>query len=395
MPISSAISKFGSARPRQCATDACEAPFGVGQAEIALLDHRGRITAVNGAWRAGFVMRGRRGRSDAVVGSDYVDACKAELEGLDEFSFRSRLQDVFDGRAAYFEATFKVKDASCDSTLRQVWIAPLGFGETPSFVAIHEELSDIAQIRAALHETSEQLLHAQEEERQRIAVELHDSMNEYLVGLIMGLAELRRSLGDDPGVRARVEEMAKMAREAIHETRALSFLMNASAAREDLEGSVRRLVEGFGRRTGLEATFRAQGPLDLVGAKERHALFRVIQEALTNVHRHAHATKVTVSLVSRGGRLTARISDDGRGIHLPQKMDAAAPALGVGVPGMRARIEQLGGRLGIATGDHGVVVSATLPLSQSATGIPERPTPRKRAGSMRVSSDAAEARTGS
>ena len=131
----------------------------------------------------------------------------------------------------------------------------------------------------------------------------------------------------------------------------------------DLQTSVRRFVEGFGRRTGLDATFRADGALDAVGAAARHTLFRVTQEALSNVYRHARATKVSVSLVSRPRAIRVRIRDDGRGIDgAAGDIIAGEQPLGVGIPGMRARVEQLGGSLDIRNGARGAVVTATIPL---------------------------------
>jgi signal transduction histidine kinase len=211
----------------------------------------------------------------------------------------------------------------------------------------------------ALHETSDQLLHAQETERQRIAIELHDSMSQHLAGLMLGLGQLRRRAKRDPAVQVLIDEMANLTQQAVRETRVLSYLMNGSARdSEGLEASSRRFAEGFGRRTGLKITFEARGCREPVDAATRHAIFRVIQEALTNVYRHADATEVEVSLVTGEDELAAQISDNGQGIPVGS---AEAP-LGVGIPGMRARVEQLGGTLRIASDANGTVVAATLPM---------------------------------
>ena len=255
-------------------------------------------------------------------------------------------------------------------------VGPQDIGTLIAFVAVGVALIALTELlnaaverlaaradraESALHETSDQLLHAQEAERQRIAIELHDSMSQHLAGLMLGLGQLRRRARQDPAVQVLIDEMASLTQQAVRETRVLSYLMNGSARdSEGLEASSRRLAEGFGRRTGLKITFEARGHLELVDAAMRHAIFRVIQEALTNVYRHAGATEVEVSLVTGEGQLAAQISDNGRGI--PVASGGAEAPLGVGIPGMRARVEQLGGALRIASDATGTVVAATLPI---------------------------------
>jgi signal transduction histidine kinase len=208
-------------------------------------------------------------------------------------------------------------------------------------------------------------------ERQRIAIELHDSMSQHLAGLVMSLAQLRPRVLEDARSQALIDDMAKLTQLAIRETRVLSYLMNAAGdGEEGLEEPVRRFVDGFGRRTGLRTSFHAEGPVDAVSGAVRHTIFRVTQESLSNVYRHARASKVAVELASRGGTLSVRIEDDGRGIDRAAGVSLGQPLLGVGIPGMRARIEQLGGHLDIASGPHGgAVVSATIPLRQARPAL--------------------------
>jgi len=342
--------------------EAAATPIGaLGPAEIALLDRRGRIVAVNAAWRAAIVALGVK-LADAGVGARYVDVGKAALKQINEVAFEAQLDELLAGRVPQFEATYAIETRRGEE-LRQVRIAPLRIGETTYFAAIHEDLSERARILATLNETSDQLLHAQESERQRIAVELHDSMSQYLAGLVMGLSQLRLRLIQDQRAQAMIDDMSKLTQLAIRETRVLSYLMNASGdERGGLVASVRRFIDGFGRRTGLTVTFTSEGPVDDVVATAQHAIFRVIQEALSNVYRHAHAAKVSVSLVSAAGELKVRVADDGRGLGAGVDAQTGAPPLGVGIPGMRSRIEQLGGRLELGNGVVGAVLSAVIPV---------------------------------
>jgi signal transduction histidine kinase len=343
--------------------------IGVGPAEIAILDRRGVIVAANQTWRSAVAAQGIDVPS-AGLGMAYADLCKAAIPGLDRDALQQRLEPLLTGRVSMFEATYKL-DTPHGRELRQVHITPLQDKSANRFIAIHEDLTERAQILATLDETSDQLLHAQEEERRRIAIELHDSTSQHLTGLILGLLNLKRSLGDDRGAAERIDELAEVAQQASREVRVLSFLMNASGSqREGLKESVRRFVEGFGRRTGIEVTFQARGSIDAIGAVAQHAVFRVVQEALSNVYRHAHATAVSVKLVQEASVLTARISDNGQGFARAAEAPDDTPLLGVGIPGMRARIEQLGGSLQIAADPGGTTLAATLPFR---TGRPRAP----------------------
>jgi two-component system, NarL family, sensor kinase len=333
-----------------------------GPAEIVLLDQQGVIVSANAAWRAGIVALGLE-LSNFGVGSRYVDAAKTIVPKTDKAAFGARLDALLSGEVSQLEATFS-QDGADGKKRRQVHIAPQRIGETNYFLAIHEDLTERAKVLAELNYTSDQLLHAQEQERQRIAIELHDSMSQHLVGLLMGLAALSKRLDDDAAGRALTDEMLKLTMQAAQETRVLSYLMNASGKeRENLDSSVQRFVEGFGRRAGLSVTFEAQGRVNRIGAATQHAIFRVVQEAMSNVYRHAHATKVSVKLVGREGLLTASIVDDGRDVERGAENGENAPPLGVGIPGMRARVEQLGGHLEVAFGAEGTTVVASVPLS--------------------------------
>jgi signal transduction histidine kinase len=335
-----------------------------GPVEIALLDGRGVIVSANAQWRASAVALGLE-LIDSGVGARYIDVAKTVYPLTDRLSFSQRMNELFSGRISELEATYDQATPQ-GKKRRQVRMTPLRIGETTYFLAIHEDLSERAKVLAALHETSDQLLHAQEQERQRIAIELHDSMSQHLAALQLGIAQLRKRLGDDPAGRELAHEMQKLTQQAFQEIRVLSYLMNASGReREGLETSVRRFVQGFGRRAGLKTTFDAEGPVDDIGAATQHAVFRVVQEALSNVYRHAHATAVSVDLLSKAGTLTVRVSDNGRGIPLGNGNGCDEPPFGVGIAGMRARIEQLGGTLEFTGKGRGTVVTAIVPAARS------------------------------
>jgi signal transduction histidine kinase len=327
--------------------------------EIALIDSRGIIVSVNKAWRAACAAHGVTLADDG-VGARYVDVAKAAVADLDKALLQKALGDLLSGASAELEATYR---ASLAGELRRVQITPVTVKGSTHLLAIHEDVTPQAKVEAALRETAEQLLSAQDDERRRIALELHDT-GQLLAGLVLGLGRLRRRMAHDNGARAMIDELTGLARQADEEMRVLSYLMNAASGPPGgLAAAIASLVEGFSRRTGLKSTFDAKGPVDGVSAAVQHAAFRVIQEALTNVYRHARATRVSVRLASQAGRLTMRITDDGLGIPRSIVEDPDTAPLGVGIPGMRVRIQQLGGTLEIDGRTRGTQVRATIPLS--------------------------------
>jgi signal transduction histidine kinase len=243
-------------------------------------------------------------------------------------------------------------------------------GGEARLVAIHEDLGEVARANAALRKTTEQLLSAQEVERARIAVELHDSTGQHLTALGLGLARLQRSVGAHHAFQGVLNDMATSLQEAHREIRILSYLLRTpSLPNRDLETTVGRFVRGFGVRTGLNANYKAEGPVDRTGPEVQHATLRVIQEALTNVHRHAKATSVDVELANLDGLLTVQIRDDGMGIGSVRNGSLDDAPLGVGIAGMRARVEQLGGCLRIGCDGGGTVVTATIPAPPPIDGV--------------------------
>ena len=141
-------------------------------AEMVLLDRRGVIVAANAAWRAAVVAHGLK-LANAGVGARYSTVGQALVKGVEETALQAQLDKLLSGRLQQFEATYEIETPR-GHELRQVRIAPLRVGDATLFAAIHEDLTERAKILATLHETSDQLLHAQEMERQRIAIELHE-----------------------------------------------------------------------------------------------------------------------------------------------------------------------------------------------------------------------------
>ena len=331
--------------------------IGGGSSEIVVLDGDGVIMAVNQVWRAaiaayGFVLH------NAGIGAPYVDVACRFLPDLDREALELSLQRLLSGGAEEVRHTYAIPTAR-GPRWRQVQITPLSVGTAGCWVAIHDDLTELALTQEALKVASGQLLNARDEERQRIALELHDSTLQHLATISFGLAKLRRAL---PRQLANtiIDDIAKSLNEAVKETRVLSYLLKPRGlARDGLASTVRQFLEGFARRTGLQVTLEADAAVDRAPAPLQHAALRIIQEALLNANRHAQARRVSVELAVDGAQLVISIADDGRGMT----SDRREPCPGVGIPGMHARAQQLSGELEIASDACGTRVSAWLPLA--------------------------------
>src|SRR3954453_22447976 len=206
----------------------------------------------------------------------------------------------------------------------------------------------------------DELLRLRDDERQRIGQELHDSAGQLLLSLQLDVALLRATekTGQSESLICEIEDTARLIGQEI---RSLAFLNHP--VRMDPSGlgsALQALISGFGKRTGCRLSFEMSGDAPSPSRTSSMALLRVAQEALVNVHRHAHASCVTAKLERHGSSTELTISDDGVG--MPSRKELAMHG-GVGVEGMRFRVERLGGRFHIAKLKHGTKISASVPLA--------------------------------
>ncbi|HEY1927391.1 MAG TPA: PAS domain-containing protein [Caulobacteraceae bacterium] len=338
-------------------TDLLEAVCDAVPAEVALLDVRGRIVWANSDCREAMAALD----PPVCVGGAYIEFCRGLIDDFDDCALECGLEDVVDGREPSLSHVY-LDRRSGGVRWRQLRVAPLKIGATLRLIAFQEDLTEASEAQAALSSIGEQLLSAQERERQRIAVELHDSTSQHLAALGLGVTRLRQLVGKGHQTREVLDDMSKSLQEAVKEVRVLSYLMKPPGLERDgLQATLESFVRGFGARSGLRIALRTDGPINDVGLDVSHAVYRVVQEALSNVYRHADARSVAIEVVRRSTRLRLRVADDGRGMPGPTRGEGDQVLLGVGIPGMRARIAQLGGRLNIRSDASGTVVSAVTP----------------------------------
>jgi anti-sigma regulatory factor (Ser/Thr protein kinase) len=230
----------------------------------------------------------------------------------------------------------------------------------------HSQLESVVLQRTAeLQILSQRLLKVQDEERRKLSRDLHDSTGQTLTALKISVSFLEENCRQDPLTVARISEVAKLANQAIEEIRTMSYLLHPPLLDEvGLACAAEWFVEGFAKRSGLNVT------LDIASFRERLpmrveiALFRVLQESLTNVHRHSGASAVTVRLQYRGDEINLDVRDNGHGIPAERlaRLSKASAEEGVGLAGMRERMNELNGKLEIESDAQGTIMRAIVSL---------------------------------
>lgn len=227
------------------------------------------------------------------------------------------------------------------------------------------------RVRAELTQRnlSARLLTLQDEERRKFARELHDSIGQHLVAIKMVLSLLQRKLPDEPALR----ESLKLLDDSISETRTISHLLHPPLLDESgLISACRWFVDGFAQRSGIEVGLSLADPVPRFEPQVELVLFRVLQETLTNVHRHAAAKRADVKLEVGGDWVILSVRDYGRGIpaNALQSLREAGTAGGVGLAGMTERVREIGGYLSIHSDGTGTAVTARVPARLAAATEP-------------------------
>jgi PAS domain S-box-containing protein len=210
---------------------------------------------------------------------------------------------------------------------------------------------------------SVRLLRAQDAERRRIGRELHDSAGQYLAALQMNLDTLVEDKEQtSPAGRLKLSESLALVHQCSAEIRTLSYLLHPPLLEDaGLAPTVNWFVEGFAQRSGIQVTVEMQSDIGRLKSSIELALFRIIQECLTNTHRHSNSKTASIKIDLADGTLVLKINDQGVGIP-PGKLSRLAKGSGVGIAGMGERLSDLGGTLQITSDSNGTVVTASIPI---------------------------------
>jgi two-component system, NarL family, sensor kinase len=313
----------------------------------ALLDADLQIVFVNRPWRD---YGAAVGLPACPVGGSYVSLLGAvEVDAVD---VAAMLRWRRPGLTEQFECFTQACRFGGRHFIRR--LTPATIEGSPYVVAAYRDVTDLVAVRRELAVATERLLAVQEEERTRIGLELHDSTSQHLTVIGLGLSALRRARVS-PEL---LDDMGHALDEANREIRTLTYLLHPPELHElGPELALRRFIDGFSKRSRLGVVMELQGDLSEAPPPIAKAVYRIVQEALTNVHRHSQAGSVLVRLRlgRRGLRLT--IADNGGAGGLTTRISGT----GVGIRGMEARVKQFGGRLSVARRSFGTIVRGFIP----------------------------------
>ena len=230
-------------------------------------------------------------------------------------------------------------------------------GAVSKVIGAVTDVSEHYALSQALEAAAQALVHAETVERRRVGRELHDSTVQHLVAMDLSLTALERRIGLHQEGGSALQDTRIALSAAQREIRTFSFMLHPPELEErGLPDTLRAFADGFARRTGLHVSLDVAGPRQPMSFELELALFRVAQEALMNVHRHARARSIGVVLRYGDGEISLQVEDDGVGMA-----ESSPQPAGVGVSGMRDRMSQLDGRLSLEPGVVGLRVVATAP----------------------------------
>jgi PAS domain S-box-containing protein len=242
--------------------------------------------------------------------------------------------------------------------------------------ALQDSQRKLQDSEKSLRELSFHLLRTQDEERRRIGRDLHDSLGQYLSVLKMKLDCLRSAPANlQPDDLAELNQCAQITEDAVKEVRTISYLLYPPMLEEmGLNSAISWYLDGFTKRSGIQTTFDVSPNLGRLDRDVELAIFRVLQESLTNVHRHSGSPTAAVRLLLNDNAFVLEVSDQGKGTHLADtalgEMDTSGQdcigRLGVGLRGMRERMRQIEGELEFRSSPKGTTVTATVPIKKTS-----------------------------
>ncbi len=239
-------------------------------------------------------------------------------------------------------------------------------GSVSAVINTFTNITERKQAEEALHQLSTRLLQLQDEERRRLGRELHDSLAQSVLAVNLNLAQAARSLSStDERSRYALAEARRVLVEMSREIRTLSYLLHPPLLDElGLVSAISEYAEGFSERSGIKLNLEIQAGFARLPQEAETALFRIVQESLTNIQRHSGTQTAKIHLHGDSASVSLEVIDHGHGMDKKANANGSGTGarLGVGILGMRERMTQLGGKLEIESSSSGTTVRVSIPL---------------------------------
>ena len=234
---------------------------------------------------------------------------------------------------------------------------------------VQARTAEMSQQSELLRALSQRLMQTQDEERRRIARELHDSAGQVLAALAMNLSAIaRHAQSSGPRLTGLADDGAQLVQQLDREIRTMSYLLYPPMLDESgLPAALRVYAQGLRQRSGLDISLRIPANFGRFPREIELAMFRIIQECLTNVHRHSGSSKAVISIARLGDVVSLEVEDYGKGMSPDKLREIQSQGSGVGIRGMRERVRQFNGHLEVVASGSGTKVSAKFPAAQASS----------------------------
>lgn len=338
---------------------------------LAILNEDARIIKANAAWRGA---AGRAGQSKLLgtIGDNFLHLCEdaaGEVSGVGALA--KGLERVLAGRLSLFERACHMLSRNWRQYL-QVRVARVSDADPMRVIVSLKDITDFMEAQRTVRDLDRRILDAETNERRRFAAELHDSVGQSMFSLGLNLSRLRSLVDETEEASRLLSEMKTGLDEVYAQIRTVTYLLQPPWIEEagGFESMIVQFIQGFARRAGLSAEIRTEGELCTIDSARALVLFRILQEALINVHRHANATKVIAEVCTYADKIILRVQDDGHGIC---HTGSTVWTPGAGMLGMRARLRQFAGTIKIDGSDAGTILTVSLPMRQESDDQKPRP----------------------
>ena len=299
---------------------------------------------------------------EQVVGHFVTDLIDRDFFEREE---KEKLDECFQGKVVKYEVTYNYPKIGQRNM--QIACFPIeGTVGVDRLVCVLQDITEHKRAEEELRRLSGEILQLQDQERRKIARDLHDTTGQDLVALVTSLSQLHESI---PASKRKCRKLISgcqfVADRCLSEVRTLSYILHPPMLDEaGLEDALRHFMNGFGERTGITLDLEISPDFGRLPDATELSLFRVVQESLTNIQRHAGSRVASIALIRDPEKISLRVSDSGRGIPADKRKEdgTSLAKFGVGISSMAERVKLIGGCLEIESSDEGTSVLVTVPL---------------------------------